>query len=350
MYIFGEFENQSATVNVTVRRATDDVAVVTGAPTVHVGGGLYKYNFNARVSTIDYYVIFTNVEDATTAGGAIPADAVVDMSALATQASIDALNNLSVADVESSNLAKEATLNSKASQASVDSIPTNPLLSADSRLDHLDADISSRLSTAGYTVPSNLSAADVWSHASRALTDTTGFELSSAQVDAIAVAVEASILNEGDGQAVLNAIVGALGNTNVDELSLVAAIRADIEREGGLAKITNDKVLTLDNADLSAVATTTDVENARDAVNANVDGLNNFDPTSDIVANVALVDTVTTNTDMRGTDGANTIAPDNQGISDVQVDVAALPTKADLVVVNNNVKKASLLIPASEDI
>ncbi len=34
-----------------------------------------------------------------------------------------------------------------------------------------------------------------------------------------------------------------------------------------------------------------------------------FDPASDAVANVTLVGTVTTNTDMRGTDGANTVAP-----------------------------------------
>ncbi len=36
---------------------------------------------------------------------------------------------------------------------------------------------------------------------------------------------------------------------------------------------------------------------------------NNFDPAVDAVANVTLVDTCTTNTDMRGTDGANTTTP-----------------------------------------
>ncbi len=34
-----------------------------------------------------------------------------------------------------------------------------------------------------------------------------------------------------------------------------------------------------------------------------------FDPAADAVANVTLVDTTTTNTDMRGTDGANTTTP-----------------------------------------
>jgi hypothetical protein len=49
----------------------------------------------------------------------------------------------------------------------------------------------------------------------------------------IATAVEGSLLNEADGQAVLNAIVGAIGNTNISEVALVAAIRTDIERAGG---------------------------------------------------------------------------------------------------------------------
>ena len=49
----------------------------------------------------------------------------------------------------------------------------------------------------------------------------------------IATAVEGSLLNEADGQAVLNAIVGAIGNTNLSEVSIVAAVRADLERNGG---------------------------------------------------------------------------------------------------------------------
>ena len=40
-----------------------------------------------------------------------------------------------------------------------------------------------------------------------------------------------------------------------------------------------------------------------------LDGLNNFNPTTEAVANVTLVATTTTNTDMRGTDGANTTTP-----------------------------------------
>ena len=78
------------------------------------------------------------------------------------------------------------------------------------KLANLDASISSRLASSAYTAPT---------------TPPTAAQ--------IATAVEGSLLNEADGQAVLNAIVGAIGNTNLSEVSLVAAVRADLERNGG---------------------------------------------------------------------------------------------------------------------
>jgi len=81
-------------------------------------------------------------------------------------------------------------------------------------------------------------ASAVWSTPSRTVTggsvDKTGYSLTSAERQAIATAVEQSILNESDGQAILNAIVGAIGNSSVDQVALVAAIRADMERAGGM--------------------------------------------------------------------------------------------------------------------
>ena len=60
------------------------------------------------------------------------------------------------------------------------------------------------------------------------------------------------------------------------------------------------------NSTLDEVTTDTA---SRDASKADVTGLSTFDPATDAVANVTLVDTCTTNTDMRGTDGANTTTP-----------------------------------------
>jgi hypothetical protein len=66
----------------------------------------------------------------------------------------------------------------------------------------------------------------------------------------IATAVEGSLLNEADGQAVLNALVSAIGNQNLSEVSLVAAVRADLERTGGKL----DNIPTTSAPSASAVA------------------------------------------------------------------------------------------------
>jgi len=59
------------------------------------------------------------------------------------------------------------------------------------------------------------------------------------------------------------------------------------------------------------------------------DSSSTFNPATDTVANVTLVATTTTNTDMRGTDSANTIAPDNTGIADIKAKTDSLTfTKA----------------------
>ena len=106
--------------------------------------------------------------------------------------------------------------------------------------------------------------------------------------DVTAAEIEQALLDENDGSQILNAIVGAIGNQNVDEIALVSAIRSDLERTSG----------TLDRIDNASVDLTP-VQNA-------ITALNDFDPQVDTVARVALVDTTTTNTDMRGTDNAAT--------------------------------------------
>jgi hypothetical protein len=99
-------------------------------------------------------------------------------------------------------------------------------------ISNLDASISSRLASASYTAPAN---SDITAIKSK----TDNLPASPAAVAdipttaQIATAVEGSLLNENDGQAVLNALVGAIGNQNVDEIALVAAIRSDLERTGG---------------------------------------------------------------------------------------------------------------------
>jgi len=159
-------------------------------------------------------------------------------------------------------LATSTEISTRASQVSVNAIPTNPLLTTDGRLANLDAQISTRLPTSSYVAPANADVAAIKAKTdgitftganvnaiSNVVADKTGYALTSAERTAIATAVEAALLNESDGQAILEAIVNAIGNSNVDEIALVAAIRADMERAGGML----DAVPTLAEINASTV-------------------------------------------------------------------------------------------------
>lgn len=97
----------------------------------------------------------------------------------------------------------------------------------ETRMGYLDASVSSR---------SSHSAANVWEVGARTITggtittndDKTGYALTSTEREAVAVVMESHLLDEDDGQMLVNAIVGAIGNTNVDQAAMVAAIRADL--------------------------------------------------------------------------------------------------------------------------
>lgn len=63
------------------------------------------------------------------------------------------------------------------------------------------------------------------------------------------------------------------------------------------------------------------LEDTGTTIPAQIGSLNNFDPANDTVANVTLVDTVTTNTDMRGTDNALLAASAPANFSDLAITV-----------------------------
>lgn len=99
------------------------------------------------------------------------------------------------------------------------------------------------------------------------------------------------------------------------------------------------KTDTLVNTDLTGIALSSEIAALNDVsvsevvsgmqavandFKADVSGLSTFNPSVDVVARVTLVDTTTTNTDMRGTNGANTIAPDNASIALILADTNEL--------------------------
>ncbi len=126
--------------------------------------------------------------------------------------------------------------------------------------------------------------------------------------DAIATTVESHLLDEGDSQMLINAIVEAIGNVNMDQTVLVAAIRADLERTGGnlntvIGRLTASRAANLDNLD----ATVSSAKDSADAAKASADAA--LRPTTagrtlDVDANGQ-----TAANNMRGTDNAYTGTP-----------------------------------------
>ena len=152
----------------------------------------------------------------------------------------------------SSRLAPSGTLATVTTLTNAPTVPTAAAIASQVRtelsveLGRVDQNISSRLAAADYTAPSAAPTVaairtEMDSNSTKLanLDATVSSRLASSAYSAapttaqIATAVEGSLLNEADGQAVLNAIVGAIGNQNLSEVSLVAAVRADLERVGG---------------------------------------------------------------------------------------------------------------------
>lgn len=168
-------------------------------------------------------------------------------------------------------------------------IPTNPLLTNDARLNNLDATISSRSSHPAPDLSALATSAEVGAIPTNPLL-TTDSRLNN---------LDAPVSNAGGLDA--------------------SATRAAI----GLASANLD-------AQLGNIPTVAEFE-ARTIPSANY-----FDPINDVVARVALVDTTTTNTDMRGTDSALTSLPvtiPTGWLTDIQ-DGLAIESKQDTIIAN----------------
>jgi hypothetical protein len=260
--------------------------------------------------------------------------------------------------------------------AKITAIPANPLLTTDNRLDNLDTAISTRLATSGYTAP--ISAATianaVWTAVTRSLNvDVT---ISSAQVTAIAIGVEAAIINEDDSQQVIAAIVAAIGNTNITSGVIASAVRSELATE--LARIDVATSTRASQLSVNSIPTTT--------LLSSDSRLNNLDATissrlasgaytapnnSGIAAILEDTDELQTNqgqwvtatgfatptnisnaqTAIISEINANETKLDSiKAKTDVLVNTNLSGIEADLVIINEGVKKASLLVPHSEDL
>jgi hypothetical protein len=289
--------------------------IVTDGSATAIGGGLYSYTLSTNNSAEGEYAAIFKTSDSTVDSQHIPSlwvlgragvenlDAAVSSRSTLTAAQVNTEADTALSDVGltstitgridqaistrlaaadytaptsaptvvairqemDSNSTKLANLDASVSSRLATSgytAPTSAPTVADIRtelaveLGRLDASVSSRLAGSSYTAPTTPPTAAEITTAVWAAADKTGYSLTSAERTAIAAAVEGSLLNEADGQAVLNAIVGAIGNTNLSEVSLVAAVRADLERNGGKL----DSIPTTAAPSASAVASATRTE------------------------------------------------------------------------------------------
>ena len=184
-YILGTF-NTGDTVTIDVYRLSDNVKVVDGVSCSEVAGtGIFKYLFSQTISQKEEYLwIMSNGEYSKC--GKIVLGGWMDGVTNEVQ------NHRNVVEPKI-----DTKISSRASQTSVDAIPTNPLLDNDLRLDNLDASISSRLASddnrldnldAPISSRSSHSPTDVWSYPTRELSNPDNYK-----ADISALALEATV-------------------------------------------------------------------------------------------------------------------------------------------------------------
>jgi hypothetical protein len=227
-------------------------------------------------------------------------------------------------------------------------------------LSNLDASVSSRLADADYTAPTSApTAAAVASAVRTELTEisnldaTVSSRLASSAYSAapttaqIATAVEGSLLNEADGQAVLNAIVGAIGNQNLSEVSLVAAVRADLERVGG--KIDSIPTSSAPSASTVAGAVRTELATELGRLDASVSSRLSPSGTLATVTNLTNAPASVTPTDIWSHATRTLTSASGPTAVEIRQEIDANSTKLD-VAVGTRLAGSAYTAPANSDV
>ncbi len=74
MFIHSQFSQDNLLVNIIIKKSSDDSIVVNNESMTSLGYGLYKFNFNSRVPTEQYYYFCTDTANNITNSGVIEAD------------------------------------------------------------------------------------------------------------------------------------------------------------------------------------------------------------------------------------------------------------------------------------
>jgi hypothetical protein len=206
--------------------------------------------------------------------------------------------------------------------ANISNIPTNPLLTNDARLNNIDTTISSRSTLTAAQIRTELATELARLDVAVSTRLATAGYTTPPTTSQIATAVEAALLNDADGQALLAAIqtaVQALFDQQADipVSTLVSLIAAQITADHGSGSYTT--------ANLSAVALEASVQ----AIKAKTDNL-----PSDPADQSELVTLINTKASQASVDAipttpllaANYTAPDNAGIAAIKAKTDNLPS------------------------
>ncbi len=180
-----------------------------------------------------------------------------------------------------------------------------------------DGKCTSILTDTGTTIPAQITALNDFDPAS----DTV------ANVTLVATTTTNTDMRGTDNAAAASSL--SITNSSVNTIK---GVTDNLPDSGALTSLATASALSTVDTVVDAILVDTGT-----TIPAQITALNNFDPASDAVANVTLVGTTTTNTDMRGTDSANTVAPANS-------DITAIKAKTDQFVftVSNQVDANAL--------
>jgi hypothetical protein len=198
------------------------------------------------------------------------------VSTRSTQTSVNSIptNPLLTSDSRLNNL--DATISTRATQTSVNAIPTTPLLTGDSRLNNLDAAISTRATQSSVNaIPTNPLLATqlsdianaVWTAVTRSLTDKANFTLTSGERTAIATAVESALINDGDGQALMATVAAAVRTNLATELARIDAAISTRATQSSVNAIPTNPLLATQLSDISNAVWTAVTRSLTDKAN-----------------------------------------------------------------------------------
>lgn len=280
-----------------------------------VGSGVIEWDGTAEVTGVITKAAIDTKPTLAQMEASVDLTAVADVSGLATSASIAALNDFNPA---TDTVARVTLVDTTATNTDMRGTDGANTVSPDNAsiaailvdTNDLQTNQSDWVTATGFATPANVTASQTAIQSDIAGLNNLSSEDVTAAVPTTAE-IEAALLNEGDGQQLIDAIVTSIGNTNLDEVTLVAAIRSDIERAGGML----DTVPTLTDIEASSILAKT----------SDVAGLNDI-AASDVwsVATRTVTGGDVTATNMRGTDGANTIAPFSTDLTPVLNAIALL--------------------------